>query len=249
MPKLRASRPASLAIAILAIAFLCEAPPSNAATDFFDLANPQRLSLTLFASGYGSEKYGTTHGGFQLEQTLTRYLSIAASVSAYQVYQGTGFDSPLAPASRSATRNFGRFEGGLDFTPIEGTSLLVMGGHDVGDSHAPVIDSQFSSWLIPHSLHPLNVSFTAAHYYNNGVTSGTLDFRGVLLSTGSFILLGGAGSAIWGGGSAANAKAQAGPDLGIFVRDLHLRINFQGGYGSSRTYGLVSFSRTFAWDE
>jgi len=244
-----ASKPALLAIAFLAIACLCWISSSYAGTDFFDLANPQQLSLTLFASGFGSEKYGTTHGGLQLEQTLTRYLAVAASISAYQLYQGTGFDSPLAPASRSATRNFGRFEGGVNFTPIEGTSLAVLGGHDVGDSDAPVIDSQFSSWLIPHSLHPLNISFTLAHYYNNGVTSGTVDLRTVLLSTGSFILLGGAGSAIWGGGSARNAKAQAGPDLGIFVRDLHLRINLQGGYGSSRTYGLVSFSRTFTWDE
>jgi hypothetical protein len=39
-------------------------------TQFFELANPPRFDLRLFASGYGAEKYGTTHEGFEFSQTV-----------------------------------------------------------------------------------------------------------------------------------------------------------------------------------
>jgi len=235
--------------ATLALAAVGRSAPARADSGLFDLTNPRHLSLALFASGYGSDKYGTTHEGFELEQSVTRQLSLVARATAYHVYQGTGFDSPLLPASRSSTRNFGRFQGGIDITPMPGVSLVVLGGEDVGDSHAPVVEGNFSSWLWPHSYHPVNFSFSGSHYYENEATSGRIDLRAIVLSTADVTLLGGVGGAIWGGGSVGNAKGQGGPDLGIFVRRWHANIDLQIGYGSSHTYGLLNFSRQFHWDE
>jgi hypothetical protein len=71
----------------------------------------------------------------------------------------------------------------------------------------------------------------------------------VAFSSGRLMLLAGVGGAIWGGGSVGQAKGQGGPDAGLFVRAWRLSVDLQAGYGSSRTYGLVSLSRTFSWDE
>jgi hypothetical protein len=235
---------ASFALSVVGVSTAALAGP-----DLLQLSSPGHLSLTLFASGYGSDKYGTTHEGFELEQSVTNQVSLVARAAAYSVYQGTGFDSPLLPASRSSTRDFGRFQGGLDFTPLPGTSLVVLGGEDVGDSHAPVVEGDFSSWILPHSMHPLNFSFSGNHYYENEVTSGRIDLRAIVLSTAEVMLLAGVGGAIWGGGSVGNAKGQGGADLGVFVRRWHANFDLQAGYGSSHTYGLVSFSKRIAWDE
>jgi hypothetical protein len=55
--------------------------------------------------------------------------------------------------------------------------------------------------------------------------------------------------AIWGGGSVGQAKGQGGPDVGFFVRQWRVSVDPQAGYSSSSTYGIVSFSRSFGWDE
>lgn len=235
--------------ATFALAAVAGSAPAYADSGFFHLMSPEQLSLALFVNGYGSDKYGTTHEGFELEQSVATHLGLVARASAYQVYQGTGFDSPLLPASRSSTRNFGRFQGGIDITPLPGVSLTLLGGEDIGDSHAPVVEGDFSSWILPHSLHPINFSFSGSHYYENEVTSGRIDLRAILLSTAQVMLLGGLGGAIWGGGSVGNAKGQGGPDVSIFVRRWHASIDLQAGYGSSHTYGLVNFSRQLHWDE
>jgi hypothetical protein len=235
--------------AILALAAVRGEAPARADSGFFHLRNPEQLSLALFVSGYGSDKYGTTHEGIELEQSVTDRVGLVARATAYHIYQGTGFDNPLLPASRSSTRNFGRFQGGIDVTPLPGVSFVVLGGEDIGDSHAPVVEGNFSSWALSHSLHPINFSFSASHYYENEVTSSRIDLRAIVLSTAEVMLLGGVGVAIWGGGSVGNAKGQGGPDIGVFVRRWHTSIDLQAGYGSSHTYGLVNFSRQFHWDE
>jgi hypothetical protein len=236
-------------VAIFVLAAIGSSASARADSDFFHLMSSEQLSLSLFVSGYGSEKYGTTHEGFELEQSVTSHVSLVARASAYDVYQGTGFDSPLLPASRSSTRNFGRFQGGIDLALLPGVSLVLLGGEDIGDSHAPVVEGNFSSWILPHSLHPINFSFSASHYYENEVTSSRIDLRVIALSTAELMLLGGVGGAVWGGGSVGNAKGQGGLDFGIFVRRWHTSIDLQAGYGSSHTYGLVNFSRQFHWDE
>ena len=73
-------------------------------SDFFTPANPQHLSLTLFASAIGNEsRYAATHEGFQLEQTLNPYIGVVGRVSGYQIYQGAGWDNPLHGSSGDST--------------------------------------------------------------------------------------------------------------------------------------------------
>jgi hypothetical protein len=223
--------------------------PAQGASQFLELDNPGLLSLRLFAVGYGAEKYGTTHAGFEIGQTITQSISVIGRAVAYQVYQGTGFDSPLVPTQHSSPRNFGLFEGGVSFSPIQGTTFTLLGGDNVGDADAPVFENDFSTWLWLQSRNPINLSYGTSHYFQNGVTNGLLDARIVACSTGRLLLLLGAGGAIWGGGSVGQAKGQGGPDIGVFLREWRVSIDLQAGYGSSRTYGIVSFSRSFGWNE
>ena len=216
---------------------------------FLELESPGRVSLRFFAVGYGAEKYGTTHEGFEIDQTITRAISVVGRAAAYQVYQGTGFDSPLTPARRSSPRNFGLFEGGLTLSPFQGASFTVLGGQNVGDADAPIFENDCSIWMWLQSPHPVNLSYSTNHYFQNGVTNGMLDARMVALSTGRLLLFVGAGGAVWGGGTVGQAKGQGGPDVGIFIREWRLALDLQAGYGSSRTYGIVSLSRSFGWDE
>jgi len=141
------------------------------------------------------------------------------------------------------------FEGGASFSPFQGTTLTLLGGENAGDSDAPVFENDFSSWLWLQSRHPMNFSYSTSHYYQNCVTNGLLDARMVSFSTGQLLMLLGVGGAIWGGGSVGQAKGQGGPDVGFFLREWHVSVDLQAGYGSSRTYGMVSFSRSFGWDE
>jgi hypothetical protein len=239
-------------ISLLTVLFIlqsCIAAHGQGLPRFLALENPGRFSLTIFGVGYGAEKYGTTHEGVEIEQTITREISIIGRAAAYQIYQGTGFDSPLTPASRSSPRNFGLLEGGMSVTPFQGTTFRLLAGENVGDSDAAVFENDFSSWLWLHSHHPVNLAYDTSHYFQNGVTNGLLDARMIAFSTGRLLLLVGVGGAIWGGGSVGQAKGQGGPDAGFFLRQWRLSIDLQAGYGSSRTYGLVSFSRRFGWDE
>jgi hypothetical protein len=137
-------------------------------SDFFDSANPEHLTLTMFLASIGAEsRYAATHEGFELEQTVTPYFGVVARLSGYQGYQGEGWDWPGA-GHDSRPRNFGVLLGGLDFLPFQGTSFKMLGGSDFGDSDRPRIEGDFSSWQWLHSRHPINFAFTGDHFYNNG---------------------------------------------------------------------------------
>ena len=240
----RAALPIALVVLASNVAAYGETLPQS-----LQLEDPGRLTVKLFSVGFGSEKYGTTNAGLEIGQTITPVLSIIGRAIAYQVYQGTGFDSPLEPASRSAPRNFGAFEGGVSLFPIRGTTFSLLGGENVGDSDAPVFENDFSCWLALRRRHPINFAYSTNHYFQNGVTNGLLDARMVARSTGRLLLLLGVGGAVWGGGSVGQAKGQGGADIGIFLREWRVSVDLQAGYGSSRTYGLVSLSRSFSWEE
>jgi hypothetical protein len=219
-------------------------------SDFFTPANPQHLSLTLFASSIGAESlYAATHEGFQLEQTLNPYIGVVGRVSGYQIYQGDGWDSPLTDNPGTRPRNFGVFMGGIDLLPVQGTSLAVLGGRDVGDSNGARIEGDFSSWILLHSRHPINVSFTGDHFYNNGRSSGMIDVRVVMSSWRELTWLLGAGGQLWGGGSEPHVMKEFGPDLGLFFRQWQTSLDFQAGYGNNHGYGAIAVSRHFGWDE
>ncbi|HTR47055.1 MAG TPA: hypothetical protein VMM16_06700 [Verrucomicrobiae bacterium] len=235
-------------IAVIAALLVTIAVDARADDDFFTIRQPGHLSLTVFGSGFGSDTYGTTHAGLQLEQTITNYVSAVGRVTAYQVYKGEGYDSPFVTES-TGFRTFERFQGGIDIAPIQGISLTVLGGHDVGNANKAVIEGDFTSWLFMHSHHPVNFSFSSTHYYENGVTSTRIDLRQILYSSGKWIFLAGGGGAFWGGGQEGKPNGQGGPDLGVFLRDWHTSIDLQSGYGSSHLYGLVSVTKSFGWDE
>ena len=218
--------------------------------DFFTPANPEHLSLTLFASAIGAEsRYAATHEGFQLEQTLNPYIGAVGRVSGYQVYQGDGWDTPLTDHPGTRPRNFGVFMGGLDLLPFQGTSLAILGGRDVGDSSGGRIEGDFSSWIMLHSRHPINVSFTGDHFYNNGLSSGAIDVRVVMFSSRELTWLLGAGGQLWGGGSEPHLMKEFGPDLGLFFRQWKTSLDLQAGYGNSHGYGTIAVTRHFGWDE
>lgn len=238
-------------IAVTALVF---AMTSNASavelTDLLKPASPGHFDTTLFAGGYGSEVYGATHEGMELEQSLTRGIGATLRLSGYQLYNGSGFDNPIRPApGRTTPFFFGRIAGGVDVSPWNGTHLLVLGGRDFGDSTSSSISAELSAWTAPISRHPINLSFGFNHYYENDVTNGLIDLRTICLSTGAMLLLAGAGSTIWGGGSAQGPKVQVGPDLGIFLRRSQVRLDLQTGYGSDHLYGILSLSRRFDWEE
>jgi hypothetical protein len=240
---------------VVAILFALVATRSSAArafpySDFFTPADPQHLSLTLFASAIGNEsKYAATHEGFQLEQTLNPYVGVVGRVSGYQIYQGAGWDNPLTNRPGTRPRNFGVFMGGLEMQPFQGTSLAVLGGRDVGDSSGARIEGDFSSWILLHSRHPINVSFTGDHFYNNGQSSGMIDVRVVISSSRQLTWLLGAGGQLWGGGSEPHIMKEFGPDLGLFFRQWQTSLDLQAGYGNNHGYGTIAVSHHFGWDE
>ncbi len=235
-----------VAVLLMAGAATAEALPYS---DFFTTADPQHLSMTMFASGIAAEsKYTATHEGFELEQTLTPYLSMVGRVSAYQGYEGSGWDWPGA-GHRSRPRSFGVLLGGLDFLPLQGASLKILGGGDIGDSDRARIEGDFSSWLWLHSRHPVNLSFMGDHFYNNGLSSGAVDLRTVVASSPKLMWLVGVGGQMWGGASETHLMKEFGPDLGVVLRQWKISVDIQAGYGNLGGYGTVGISRHFGWDE
>jgi hypothetical protein len=243
--------PPAAGTVILALALVLGLANRAAADVFANMLSaeqPGHLSLTLFGAGYGSEFYGTTHGGFELEQSIARGLGLVARFSAYQLYKGTGYDSPISPATNGPFF-YGRFEGGFDLTPIDGTHLTFVGGNDIGDSHSQVIEGSFSSWMNIHNAHPINLWINSSHYFENNLTNALIDLRVIALSTAKLMVLAGAGATIWGKAGKAGPQVQGGPDVGFYFRAWKLRMDIQGGYGSDNEYGLVAFSRSFEWEE
>jgi hypothetical protein len=164
------------------------------------------------------------------------------------VYQGKGYNSPFVTEA-TGVRTFERLEGGVDLSPTPSILFTLLGGHDVGNSNAALIEGDFSSWWFVYSRHPVNAAFSSIHFYENSVTSTQLDLRTVVYATGRWLLLAGGGGAIWGGGTVGRPNGQGGLDLGLFLRELHTSIDLQSGYGSSHLYGLLSVSTSFGWDE
>jgi hypothetical protein len=203
--------------------------------------------VVAFGGGFGSEKYGTIQEGLQLDQRITRYIGAVGRATGYQLWIGDNFDNPLAPGTGHRPRlNFGRLQGGVEFDLYPGTTLFVLGGGDVGDSTGAVIEGDGSSWLLTHSRHPVNFSFSASHDYENHVTASEIDLRAVVSSTETYLITAGGGGAIYQGGVISSAQGQGGPDLGIYFRRYALGLALQGGYGNAGGFGQLSIIKQ--WD-
>lgn len=278
----RASIVRMAAVAAVALSLAMIGSQANAQLDslypnFLSLESPGNLQATIFGGGYASDHYGTTQEGFQLEQSITPYIGLFGRATAYQLYVKGNQLSPFTPTSGHKPQYyFGRFQGGLDFTLFPGTDFFLSGGHDAGDSDSPLIEGDFSSWVMPHSRHPLNISFSSIHTFQNGVTSSEIDFQWILKSTANWIFLGGAGGAIYAGGSAPAPGAlicknpgrfnqqcvigpagsqsnpingEGGPDLGFYYRPWRIGMSAQFGYGAANNYGQLSVYKQLGWTE
>ncbi len=218
--------------------------------DFWKIPDHGQFSLLGFLGGYGSNKYGTVQEGFQFEQSLNRYIGAFGRMTGYQLWIGGGFDSPLEPGTGHQARlNFGRLQGGLDFNIWPGTHFYLSAGHDFGDSDAPVIEGDLSSWWFLHSFHPINFSFSSIHNWQNGVTSTEVDFQAILMSTERWMLMAGGGGAFYMGGFISGTDGQGGPDLSIYYRPWQLGVSGQAGYGSADQYGQITMYKSLDFTE
>lgn len=214
---------------------------ADAYPDFFKIPDQGRLSLLGFGGGYVSDKYATTQEGFQLEQSITKYIGVFGRVTGYQLWIGGGFDSPLNTGEGHQARlNFGRGQAGFDLSLWPGTHFFISAGRDFGDSHAVVVEGDGSSWWMLHSLHPINFSFSAVHDYQNGVTSTEVDFQTILKSTEKYLIMAGGGGAFYMGGFISGTDGQGGPDLSFYYRPWQMGLSGQAGYGSAHQYGQLT---------
>jgi len=245
-------RPSAAVVKLLVLGWVLFAPApakaqlQNLYPNFFEL-KPDILDVVAFGGGFGSEKYGTIQEGLQLDQRITRYFGAVGRVTGYQLWIGDNFDNPLMPGTGHQPRlNFARLLGGVDFALYPGTTLFVLGGGDVGDSTGAVIEGDLSSWLLSHSRHPVNFSFSSNHDYQNHVTASEIDLRAVVSSTETYLITAGGGGAIYGGGVISGLAGQGGPDLGIYFRGYALGLALQGGYGNAGGFGQLSIIKQ--WD-
>ncbi len=247
-----------LLVAATAIGAIVAAVSPAAAEDFFDstypgffsLQNPGRLDIVGFGGGYASDKYATIQEGFQLEQSVTPYISAVARMTGYQLFEGQGFDNPLAPGTGHQARlNFGRVQGGADFTIYPGTHVYVLGGKDFGDSTATDIEGDISSWLFLHSEHPINLSTSTVYNYENDVTSMSVDIQAIVASTEHWIFLAGGGGAFYMGGFLTSTEGEGGPDMGVYYRPWQMGVSAQAGYGSAHQYGQLSVYKQLSFFE
>jgi len=205
------------------------------------------LDATFFGGGLASEDYFLTDEGIQLEQSITEGIGIVGRATGYQLWIEKNATSPLAPSNKTVNRlNFGRFEGGFDLSPAPGFNFVLLGGHDVGDSDAWVIESDISAWFLLSSAHPINVFVAPVHDFQNDVTSSEIDFRVVAMQTPNWILLLGAGGQIFGGGFIDGVEGEGGPIVGIYNRLYQIGADLQFGYGSPGFYGEINLYKTLS---
>jgi len=206
------------------------------------------LDATIFGGGLASEDYYLTDEGIQLEQSLTEGIGIVGRATGYQLWIEKNATSPLEPSNKTVNRlNFGRFQGGIDLSPISGFNFVLLGGHDVGDSDAWTIESDISAWFLLSSQHPINIFVAPVHNFQNDVTSSEIDFRVVATQTPDWILLLGAGGQIFGGGFISGIEGEGGPIVGVYNRLYQLGADLQFGGGTPGAYGELNIYKTLSF--
>ncbi len=208
-------------------------------------AQPQ-LTVTLFGGGMAAEDYFLTDEGFQLEQSLTQGIGLVGRLTGYQLWIEQNATSPLAPSKNAVNRlNFGRAEAGFDLSPWQGFNFVMLGGHDFGDSDAWIIEADISMWFAQTSAHPINLFVAPVHDFQNGVTSSEIDVRVVAWQNPEWMLLLGAGGAVYGGGFISGLEGQGGGIVGVFNRVWQAGGDLQVGGGTPGVYGLLTLYKSF----
>jgi hypothetical protein len=238
---------AVLLVASAALAQTTAAPPSPGS---FSLLHPGNLSLTLLAGGYISSDYGVTEQGLQAEQSITPVIGLIGRATGYQLYIEDNFDNPLNPGTGHKARyNFARLQGGLDFHIGETSYLSILGGGDVADSTAGSVEGDFSTWLLAHTQHAVNLAVSSIYTSENNVVANEIDLRAIAYSTESYVLMAGGGGAIYAGGFVHGATGQGGPIFGIFLPEWRAGLDIQAGYGSASEFGEITIYKQFKWTE
>jgi len=233
-----------------ALAQTTAVPGPATAPGTFSLLRPGNLSLTVLGGGYISDDYGVTEQGVQAEQSVTRSVGLVGRVTGYQLYIEDNFDNPLNPGTGHHSRyNFARLQGGLDFHIGETTYLSVLGGRDVGDSHAASAEGDFSTWLLPHWQHAVNLAVSSIYTTENRVVANEIDLRAIALSTEAYTVLAGGGGAIYAAGFVHGVAGQGGPIVGLFLPKWGAGFDIQAGYGSAQEYGEITIYKQFRWTE
>jgi hypothetical protein len=214
------------------------------------LTNPSspHLDATLFGGGLASEDYYLTDEGIQLEQSITEGIGIVGRATGYQLFIEKNASSPLEPSNHTVNRlNFGRFQAGFDVSPVSGLNIVMLGGHDIGDSDAWTIESDISAWFMLASAHPINVFIAPVHDFQNDVTSSEIDFRVVAMQTPDWILLLGAGGQVFGGGFISGIEGEGGPIVGVYNRLYQMGADLQFGGGTPGAYGELNLYKTLSF--
>ena len=241
---------AALLFATAAFAQTTVAPALSASPGPFTLLSPGELSLTVFGGGYISSDYGVTEQGLQAEQSITRVIGLVGRATGYQLYIEDNFDNPLNPGTGHHSRyNFARLQGGLDFHIGETSYFSILGGGDVADSNAASVEGDFSTWLLPHRQHAVNLAASSIYTTENGVVANEIDLRAIAYSTESYTVMAGGGGAIYAAGFVHGVAGQGGPMFGLFLSKWLAGFDMQAGYGSAHEYGEITIYKQFKWTE
>ena len=255
--------------------------------DLLRIDSPGYLETSLYAGGFVSQDYAQIQQGFQLEQSVNDYFGIFCRVAAFQIFQNhmdagkifvKDHDGDVAQFVRltlpSGELYFGRFQAGLDLSIAPTTSLLLSGGADAGDDSNPLIEADLSSWLFTHSLHPLLFSVASIFTIDDRNTSASLSLDTVARSNERWLMMVGAGGAIFDSatisgvgrskdinegepiplllkfrGGERTMGGQGGVDFNGIYRPWQTTLGIQLGYGTSGYYAEIAIIKQLAFLE
>jgi len=213
---------------------------------------PPYLECTLFtggveAGGFSPQRYQALLQGIEAEQTVTHGIAIVGRVTGVELLIHGNFSNPLQPNDTGAPRlNFARLQGGIRLKPLPQLDVTILGGNDLGDSSAAVIEGDIRYSMFLSSEHPTTFSTSTVHDYQNGVSSSEIDFRSILLNGNRLAVYAGPGGQVYGGGIVPNTQGQGGAILGAMLRQYNLGIEVQSGYGNAGEYTQLSLFKGFS---
>ena len=208
------------------------------------------LNLTIFGGGFMSQDVGLTSTAIQAEQSLTQGLGLMVRVTGVQLYLFQRATSPLAPSNQAVGRlNYGRFQVGFDLKPTNSTSIMLLGGRDVGDSDAWSFETDISQWLLMGYSHPINLFLVPSYDTQNLITSSEIDITVMLKQNQSWAWMGGLGNSLSVGGFIHGVDGTTGPVMRLFYLPMQLGASLYAGYGSTGYDGMLILSKGFTLDD
>jgi len=219
---------------------------------FLEPRVPPYLECTLFtggieAGGFSPERYQALLEGIEADQSVTHGVALVGRVTGVELLIHGNFSNPLQPSDTGHPRlNFARLQGGIRLTPLPELDVTLLGGSDVGDSSAAVIEGDTRYTMFLSAEHPTTFSTATVHDYQNGVTSSEIDFRSILVNSNRLALYAGPGGQLYGGGIVPTTQGQGGAILGAMLRRYNLGIEVQSGYGNAGEYTQLTLFKSFS---